>query len=123
MDILGEQYAAGLQEMVLRIRMKVAAEQGDDADFGIVWYAERPIKSERHCLLTRDVQQATGKFPPPRLVPDDDALADRLLPPVCSSAWTYSYGSVESAGLEWDGEASAYDVGQRGESGRGGIRG
>lgn len=42
MDTLGEQYAEGLQEMVLRIRKKVASKQGDDADFGIVWYAERP---------------------------------------------------------------------------------
>lgn len=38
MDTLGEQYAEGLQEMVLRIRKKVAAEQGEKADFGIVWY-------------------------------------------------------------------------------------
>jgi hypothetical protein len=52
MDTLGEQYAEGLQEMVLRIRKKVKAEQGDDADFGIVWYAEHPNQSERHCLLT-----------------------------------------------------------------------
>lgn len=37
MDTLGEQYAEGLQEMVMRIRKEVAAEQGDKADFGIVW--------------------------------------------------------------------------------------
>lgn len=38
MDTLGEQYADGLREMVMRIRKKVEAEQGDAPDFGIVWY-------------------------------------------------------------------------------------
>ncbi|KAJ9114369.1 hypothetical protein QFC20_001512 [Naganishia adeliensis] len=37
MDTLGEQYADGLQQMVKRIRRKVADEEKGESDFGIIW--------------------------------------------------------------------------------------
>lgn len=37
MDTLGEQYADGLQQMVKRIRKKVADEKKGEDGFGIIW--------------------------------------------------------------------------------------